>query len=54
MALGFVAELALQSGDVDRAATLYGELNDRATRTERCDRSRADELFSRSDRGAAA
>jgi CHAT domain-containing protein/tetratricopeptide (TPR) repeat protein len=32
-ALGVVAELALASGDVDRAATLYGELNERATRT---------------------
>lgn len=32
-ALSVVAELALASGDVDRAATLYGELNDRATRT---------------------
>ncbi|HEV7703003.1 MAG TPA: CHAT domain-containing protein, partial [Gemmatimonadaceae bacterium] len=32
-ALGVVAELALASGDVDRAATLYGELNDRARRT---------------------
>ena len=32
-ALGVVAEFALASGDVDRAATLYGELNDRATRT---------------------
>jgi len=32
-ALGFVAELAMASGDVDRAATLFGELNDRATRT---------------------
>ncbi|MDQ2765662.1 MAG: CHAT domain-containing protein [Gemmatimonadota bacterium] len=32
-ALGVVAELSLASGDVDRASTLYGELNDRATRT---------------------
>ena len=32
-ALGVVAELAFTSGDVDRAATLYGELNDRAART---------------------
>ncbi len=32
-ALGVVAELALAAGDVDRAATLYGELSDRATRT---------------------
>ena len=31
-ALGFVAELALASGDVDRAATLYKELRDRAAR----------------------
>ncbi|MDB4911459.1 MAG: hypothetical protein JWO39_2282, partial [Gemmatimonadetes bacterium] len=29
-ALGFVAEIALASGDVDRAATLFGELNERA------------------------
>ena len=32
-ALSVVAELALASGDVDRAALLYGELNDRAART---------------------
>lgn len=32
-ALSVVAELALASGDVDRAATLYGELNERASRT---------------------
>ena len=32
-ALGVVAELALASGDVDRASRLYGELNERATRT---------------------
>lgn len=31
-ALGFVAELTLASGDVDRAATMFGELNDRAKR----------------------
>ncbi|MEP7066679.1 MAG: CHAT domain-containing protein [Gemmatimonadota bacterium] len=31
-ALGFVAELALTSGDVDRAATLFAELKDHATR----------------------
>jgi CHAT domain-containing protein len=33
VALSFVAELALESGDVDHAATLFGELNDRAKRT---------------------
>jgi len=32
-ALGVVAELAFTSGDVDRAATLYGELAQRAART---------------------
>ena len=32
-ALGVVAELALASGDVDRAATLYAELSERAART---------------------
>lgn len=32
-ALGVVAELAFTSGDVDRAATLYGELAERAVRT---------------------
>lgn len=31
-ALSLVAELAMASGDVDRAATLFGELKDRATR----------------------
>jgi len=33
VALSFVAELALESGDVDHAAALFGELNDRAKRT---------------------
>lgn len=32
-ALGVVAELSFTSGDVDRAATLYGELAERAART---------------------
>jgi tetratricopeptide (TPR) repeat protein len=32
-ALGVVAELAFTSGDVDRAATLYGELAERARKT---------------------
>ena len=32
-ALGVVAELSFTSGDVDRAATLYGELGERAART---------------------
>ncbi len=32
-ALGVVAELAYTSGDIDRAATLYGELAERAART---------------------
>src|SRR5665647_104678 len=32
-ALGVVAALVLASGDVDRASTLYGELDDRAART---------------------
>jgi CHAT domain-containing protein/tetratricopeptide (TPR) repeat protein len=32
-ALSVVAELALASGDVDRAAVLYGELSERAART---------------------
>ena len=32
-ALGVVAELAFTSGDIDRAATLYGELSERAART---------------------
>jgi CHAT domain-containing protein/tetratricopeptide (TPR) repeat protein len=32
VALSYVAELALQAGDVDHAATLFAELNDRAKR----------------------
>lgn len=32
-ALGVIAELASASGDFDRAATMYGELNERAART---------------------
>jgi tetratricopeptide (TPR) repeat protein len=32
-ALGFIAELAASSGDIDRAAKMYGELADRAAQT---------------------